>query len=102
MCAMQKYYYVYILASDRNGTLYVGVTGNLPRRVYEHKKHLTPGFTSKYDVCKLVYFEQFTDVRRAIHREKRLKDWRRAWKKDLIERYNPTWRDLYDELYQLI
>ena len=102
MYGMQRFYYVYILASDRNGTLYVGVTGNLPRRIYEHKNHLTPGFTSKYEVCKLVYFERFTDARQAIRQEKRLKGWLRAWKKDLIERRNPTWRDLYDDLYQLM
>ena len=98
----QKHYYVYIMASDKNGTLYVGFTNNLPRRIYEHKHHFTPGFTSKYDVCKLVYFEQFTDVRLAIKHEKRLKEWQRVWKKDLIEKYNPEWKDLYDDLHQLV
>ena len=102
MYGLQKYYYVYILASDTNGTLYIGFTSNLPQRIYEHKNHLTPGFTSKYDVCKLVYFERFTDVHDAIRHEKRLKEWKRNWKKDLIEKYNPEWRDLYDDLHQLM
>ena len=98
----QKYYYVYILASKQNGTLYVGFTGNLPQRIYEHKQHLTPGFTSKYDVCKLVYFERFDTADEAIKQEKRLKYWHRKWKKDLIEKYNPDWRDLYDDLNNLL
>ncbi len=102
MRGMQKYYYVYILCSDKNGTLYIGVTSNLPQRIYEHKHHLTPGFTSRYGVCKLVYFERFEDVYQAIRHEKRLKNWKRNWKKDLIEKYNPTWRDLYDELSMLL
>lgn len=99
---MQKYYYVYILASGRNGTLYVGVTNNLHNRVYEHKNHLLPGFTKTYDVNKLVYFESFIDIRDAIHREKRLKEWQRNWKKDLIEKDNPEWKDLYDDLFILV
>lgn len=102
MRGIQKYYYVYILANDRNGTLYVGFTSNLPQRIYEHKHHLTPGFTSRYNVCKLVYFERFEDVHQAIRHEKRLKGWKRNWKKDLIEKYNPTWRDLYDDLNMLL
>ncbi len=102
MYGIQKYYYVYILASDRNGTLYIGFTSNLAQRVYEHKNHLTPGFTSRYGVCKLVYFERFEDVKQAIRHEKRLKEWKRNWKKDLIEKYNPEWRDLYDELNMLV
>ena len=101
MYGAQKFYYVYILASGRNGTLYVGFTSNLPQRIYEHKHHLTPGFTSRYGICKLVYFERFTDVHQAIQHEKRLKEWKRNWKKDLIEKYNPEWRDLYDELHAL-
>ena len=95
-------YYVYIMASDKNGTLYIGVTNSLWRRVCEHKGHILPGFTDKYNVTKLVYVERFSDVRDAIHQEKRLKKWPRNWKKDLIERYNPTWRDLYDEIMSLL
>ena len=86
---MDRTYYVYILASDRNGTLYIGVTGNLAQRIFEHKNHLTPGFSSRYNVLKLVYVEKFDDIKQAIHREKRLKEWQRNWKKDLIEKYNP-------------
>jgi len=93
-----KYYYVYILASKRNGTLYIGVTDDLIRRVYEHKNDLIAGFTSKYRVHKLVYYEQVDDIQSAIQREKRLKKWNRRWKLELIEKINPDWRDLYDEL----
>ena len=99
---MNKKYYVYILASQRNGTLYVGFTSNLAQRIFEHKNHLTPGFSSKYEVCRLVYVESFIDVHMAIRREKRLKDWPRNWKKDLIEKYNPDWSDLYDNIHQLV
>ncbi len=95
---MEKTYYTYILASQRNGTLYVGVTSNLIKRVYEHKNNLVEGFTKKYAVHRLVYFEQHEDVNQAIHREKRLKEWQRNWKIALIEIDNPTWLDLYDEL----
>ena len=98
----QKYYYVYIMASSRNGTLYVGFTSNLPQRVFEHKNHLLPSFTDKYNVDKLVYFERFEDVNQAIKHEKRLKEWKRNWKKDLIEKFNPEWRDLYDDLNNLL
>jgi putative endonuclease len=90
-----NYYYIYILASDRNGTLYVGVTNNLIKRVYEHKNKLYPGFTTKYLVDRLVYFETVNDINVAIKREKQLKNWRRAWKLDLIEKINPEWDDLY-------
>ena len=89
-------YYVYILASDRNGTLYVGVTSDLSRRVWEHKEELTPGFTSKYGVVRLVWYEVYPDISDAITREKRLKRWRRAWKLRLIEESNPQWLDLYE------
>ena len=99
---MDKTYYVYILASDRNGTLYIGVTSNLAQRIFEHKNHLTPGFTSKYDVCKLVYVEKFKDIKMAIRQEKRLKEWKRNWKKDLIEKYNPPWRDLYEDIHSIV
>ena len=98
----QKYYYVYIMASAKNGTLYIGFTSNLPQRIFEHKNHLLPGFTNKYNVDKLVYFERFEDVTQAIRHEKRLKEWKRNWKKDLIEKYNPQWRDLYDDLNNLL
>ena len=91
-------YYVYILASATNYTVYIGVTRDLVRRVYEHKNHLDPdSFTSKYDVHKLVYFEQTSDVRAALEREKQLKGWR-SKKNALIESVNPEWRDLYPDL----
>ena len=93
-----NYYFIYILASDRNGTLYVGVTNNLIKRVYEHKHKLYPGFTKKYIVDRLVYFETVNDINVAIKREKQLKNWRRSWKLDLIEKINPEWDDLYFEL----
>ena len=99
---MNKKYYVYILASQKNGTLYVGFTSNLAQRIFEHKNHLTPGFSSKYKVHHLVYVESFNDVHMAIRREKRLKDWPRHWKKDLIEKFNPDWLDLYDNIHQLV
>ena len=88
--------YVYILASRRNGTLYVGVTSDLVRRVYEHRIGAAEGFTKEHDVKKLVHFEVFDDIETAIHREKRLKKWNRAWKLRLIERGNPDWDDLYE------
>jgi putative endonuclease len=91
-------FYVYILASHIGGTLYIGVTNDLIRRVGEHKLKLVEGFTEKYDVVKLVYFEQFDDPENAIRREKRLKKWSRAWKIALIEKDNPDWIDLYPEI----
>ena len=92
-------YYVYSLASATNYTVYIGVTSDLIRRVYEHRKHLDPdSFTSKYDVYKLVYFEQTNDVKAALEREKQLKGWRRSKKNALIESINPEWKDLYPEL----
>jgi putative endonuclease len=91
-------YFVYILASKRNGTLYIGVTNDLVRRVYEHKADLVPGFTRRYSVHTLVYFEETDDVETAIAREKQMKKWNRAWKVSVIERSNPTWRDLYDDI----
>ncbi len=93
-----KQYYIYILASKRNGTLYVGVTNDLLRRVYEHKNNLIEGFTKKYGVHKLVYFEETFDIESAILREKRLKKWNRKWKLELIKKVNPNWEDLYDGL----
>ena len=89
-------YYVYILASRPNGTLYVGVTNDLVRRAYEHREGLVDGFTKTHGVKTLVYFEVHDDIERAITREKRLKHWRRARKLQLIERDNPDWCDLYD------
>jgi putative endonuclease len=91
---MQRYY-VYILASKRNGTLYIGVTNDLTKRVYEHKNKLVEGFTRKYDVRMLVYYEETSNVESAIIREKQLKKWNRKWKVDLIEQTNPDWNDLY-------
>ncbi len=91
-------YFVYILASGRRGTLYVGVTNNLIRRVYEHRTGLAPGFTLKHRVHVLVYFEMYEDVRDAIEREKPLKRWRRNWKIELIESHNEDWHDLWPGL----
>jgi len=95
---MKNHYYTYIMASQRNGTLYIGVTSDLIKRVYEHKNDLVDGFTNKYQIHHLVYFEQHEDVTAAIHREKRLKEWQRKWKLALIEISNPQWTDLYDEI----
>lgn len=92
--------YVYILASKRNGTLYIGVTSDLIKRIYEHKKGFVDGFTKKYKVHLLVYYEQFLDIYSAISREKQLKHWRRKWKLQLIEQHNPNWRDLYFDIKQ--
>lgn len=93
-----KNYYVYILAGRRNGTLYIGVTNDLVRRVYEHKYGLVSGFTKRYHVHILVYYEQWQDVTQAILREKQLKKWKRKWKLVLVEESNPDWLDLYSEL----
>jgi len=95
---MDTPFFVYVLASKRNGTLYIGVTNNLGRRLSEHKARLVPGFTRKYNVHQLVYFEAFESVLEARAREHSLKRWRRAWKISLIEKLNPDWRDLTDEL----
>ena len=91
---MNERYAVYILASRRNGTLYIGLTSDLVRRIMQHKALAVPGFTRKYNVTMLVYVERFADVHEAIAREKQLKGWNRAWKLKLIERANPTWQDL--------
>ncbi len=93
-----KNMYVYIMTNDRNGTLYVGVTSDLPKRVYEHKNSIMKGFTSKYHLNKLVYYEVFDDELTAIQREKNLKKYNRNWKKDLIESQNPEWADLYEKI----
>ncbi len=91
-------YYVYIMASERNGTLYVGVTNNLVRRVYEHKHDVVDGFTKQYAVKQLVWFEHVEDISTAIMREKQIKKWYRKWKIELIESHNPQWKDLYEEI----
>lgn len=91
-------YYVYILASQRNGTLYVGVTNDLLRRVQEHREGLVPGFTRRYRVKLLVWFEPHQDISEAILREKRIKRWHRNWKLQLIETQNPQWLDLWPKL----
>ena len=91
-------YYVYILASKRNGTLYIGVTNDLVRRVYEHKNDIVEGFTKKYGIHLLVYYEQYDNVESAIQRERQMKKWNRQWKIRRIKRQNPIWRDLYDEI----
>ena len=95
---MDKQYFVYILASKKNGTLYTGVTSDLIKRVYEHKENLVEGFTKKHNVHQLVYYEATGDVESAIKREKQLKNWDRAWKMELIEKGNPEWFDLYQGL----
>jgi len=91
-----KSYYVYILASGNNNALYIGVTNDLIKRVYEHKQKYIKGFSEKYNTHKLVYYEQTEDVNGAIAREKQLKKWNRAWKERLINKENPKWNDLYD------
>ena len=90
--------YVYILANKKNGTLYIGVTSNLVKRVYEHKNNLVQGVTQKYNVHKLVYYEMYEDIYEAITREKQMKKWKRQWKIDLIEKLKPDWTDLYDKI----
>ncbi|APA82877.1 GIY-YIG nuclease family protein [Francisella tularensis] len=95
---MDKTYYVYILANKYKGTLYVGITSDLIKRVWQHKNDLADGFTKKYQIHSLVYYEQTNLVEEAIKREKRLKEWQRNWKVELIEKTNPKWVDLYDDL----
>ena len=93
-----KEYYIYILTNQYNTVFYVGVTNNLTRRVYEHKNKLVKGFTSKYNLNKLVYYEVFSDVRDAIYREKQIKSWNRKKKIEMIKKFNPEWKDLYEEI----
>lgn len=93
-----KRYFVYILASKRNGTLYIGSTTNLIQRIFQHKNNMISCFTAKYNVHQLVYFEEHVNIVETIRREKRLKNWHRKWKLNLIEKFNPEWRDLYDEI----
>ena len=95
-------YYVYILASKIRGTIYIGITNDLQKRVYEHKREIKKGFTEKYGVNKLIYFETFKDVNEAIKREKNLKKWKRAWKIKLIEKDNKKWLDLSKDWYDAI
>ena len=95
---MGKEFWVYIMASKRNGTLYVGVTSDLAKRIWEHKNGLVEGFTHRYQVDRFVYCEPFGDAEIAITRERQVKKWWRAWKIELIENSNPEWRDLYDEI----
>ncbi|MGT2501886.1 GIY-YIG nuclease family protein [Bradyrhizobium guangxiense] len=91
-------FYVYILASRRDGAIYVGITNDLVRRVYEHRIKAVPGFTTKYNITRLVWFEIYDDPVSAISREKELKKWKRAWKVQLIEKDNPNWDDLYESI----
>ena len=93
-------FWVYILASQPGGTLYVGVTNDLVRRTYEHRNGIVPGFTKRYDVKQLVYYEQHDSAQAAIQREKNIKHWSREWKIDLIVSLNPEWRDLWNEIAQ--
>ena len=90
--------YIYIVTNKQKGTLYIGVTSNLIKRVYEHKNSFIDSFTSKYRLEKLVYYEIFDDIENAILREKQLKNWHREWKLNLIEKFNPNWDDLYESI----
>ena len=96
--AMAKPGYVYIMTNRRNGTLYVGVTGDLVRRTWQHRTHAADGFTTRYGLDQLVYFEAFDDIEQAIVREKHIKAWKRRWKLELIEGSNPAWRDLWADI----
>ena len=93
---MSKHYFVYILASKKEGTLYIGITNDLHKRIFQHRNKLVDGFTKKYAIENLVYYEIFTDSIAAITREKQLKKWNRSWKIELIEKNNPEWNDLYE------
>lgn len=95
---MMNHYYVYILAKRRNGTLYIGITNDLIKRIYEHKNDIIEGFTKKYRIHSLVYYEETGDINSALTREKRMKKWKRQWKIELIEKDNPEWKDLYPSL----
>ena len=93
-----RQFYVYILCSKRNGTLYIGVTSDLVKRIYEHKNDLVGGFTKKYGIHRLVWYETHDSAESAITREKQLKKWKRTWKLKLIEQNNPKWNDLYENI----
>ena len=95
---MEKRGYVYIMASKRNGTLYIGVTSDLPGRVWQHKEGHAEGFTKKYGCKSLVWYAVFDRIEEAIHREKQMKEWRRAWKLRAIEEMNPDWDDLFESI----
>ena len=96
---MEKQPCVYLLTNKRNGTLYTGVTSNLPRRIWEHKNKFVDGFTQKYGTDKLVWYELLETMESAIQREKNIKNWNRSWKLKTIEEMNPDWKDLYEELF---
>jgi putative endonuclease len=96
---MEKPGYVYIMASGKNGTIYIGVTSDLPKRVWEHREGVVPGFTKKYGCTRLVWFEAFDDIQQARLRELQMKEWKRAWKIKLIEEQNLDWNDLYPTLF---
>ena len=94
-----KYFYVYIMASGKRGTLYTGVTSNLVYRIQQHREHLLPdSFTARYNVDRLVWYELQNDAESAIRREKQIKEWRRAWKVEMVQETNPTWRDLFPDI----
>jgi len=93
--------YVYIMASAKNGTIYIGVTSDLPKRVWEHRQGIVAGFTKKYGCKLLVWFQAFDDIEQARHRELQMKEWKRAWKIRLIEEQNPDWNDLYPSLFEV-
>jgi putative endonuclease len=95
---IEKNFFVYMLASGKNGTLYIGVTSDLKKRIWEHKNNVVEGFTEKYDVHDLVWFEQHENAESAITREKQMKEWKREWKIKRINEMNPEWRDLYDDI----
>lgn len=95
---MEKSFHVYIVTNKPNGTLYIGVTSDLIKRIWEHKTGAVPGFTKKYHLKMLVYYEPHEEAESAIHHEKRLKEWKRSWKLSLIEKQNPDWRDLYVDI----
>jgi len=97
---MNKRFFVYVLSNRRRGALYVGVTSDLIRRLFEHKAKLVPGFTKTYGIVMLVYYEEYSSILEARAREATLKRWRRAWKMELIDKFNPDWRDLAEELAQ--
>ncbi|NOX82159.1 MAG: GIY-YIG nuclease family protein [Alphaproteobacteria bacterium] len=97
---MQKNYFVYIMASARNGTLYIGVTSDLEGRVWDHRQGTYDGFTKKYSVTMLVWYDHYDDINAAIQREKTMKKWPRKWKLNTIEKENPDWCDLYEDLFR--
>lgn len=94
----KEYFAVYMLANRYRGTIYIGMTSNLPKRIWEHKEKVVEGFTEKYDVNILVYYELHGSAEQGIRRERRLKEWQRQWKIELIEKQNPDWKDLYEEV----